>query len=135
MGEASLTQKAALPVRVSINEPNLVRKRISYGQSVRRVQITDKNLALVFIEEVIVIDKCLLVYIVLNARNLIVNVILQRLWQILRHLPRFRFAGILYKLSKGEKALNIYYKVSAVEKIKILFRLGKLSFLLALSIR
>ena len=51
MGEASLTQKAALPVRVSINEPNLVRKRISYGQSVRRVQITDKNLALVFIEE------------------------------------------------------------------------------------
>ena len=49
-----------------------------------------------------------------------------------RHLPRFRFAGILYKLSKGEKVLNIYYKVSAVEKIKILFRLEKLSFLFAM---
>ena len=40
MGEASLTQKAALPVWVSINEPNLVWKRISYGRSVRRVLIT-----------------------------------------------------------------------------------------------
>ena len=40
MSEVSLTQKAALLVRVSINEPNIVRKRISSGRSFRRVQIT-----------------------------------------------------------------------------------------------